>query len=410
MSRFGQGTFLLLLPALAFAQITANTVTVTVSQTAAAQPDTAIFSVTVMSGIDKNFSDILAALQGSGITAANFVDLSSTTITVINPGSQPAAGLQPQLSWGFQLSVPLSKSKDTTAALSTLTQNLPQNNSGLSLTFGLSSTQVSNQAANCNLTDLVATAHTQAQQLTSAAGLVAGMIQSISTSVGPPAACFLTVRFLLGTQLMLMEPASIAVTASRSLAVQPDQVLITLNVSSSLNTGLDDITAALQQAGISGAALLGVNTLQFISGPASQPRLQWTFQLTAPFSNTKDTLATIVAAQQALAKGSGGESLSFYVAGTQVSPQLAAAQTCPEADLVKDAQAQAQTVATAAGVSAGTIMDLAGGTAPTLQPAFRLGSFSDLSGFATFQVGVISNTLLGLAQTCSLTVTFHLQQ
>ena len=404
MSRLGEFALLLVLPALAVAQITANTVTVTASQTSAAQPDTAFFSITVTSGIDKNFSDIIGALQGSGMTAANFVDLSSTTITVINPGSGPAPGPQPQLGWGFQLTVPLSKVKDTTAALTALAQTLPQNNSGLSLTFALSSTRVLGQTANCSPADLIANARTQAQQLTSAAGLVAGMIQSISTSVGPAASCFLTVRFLLGTQLTLMEPGSITVVASRALNVQPDQVSITLNITSGVNTGLDDITAVLQQAGISGATLLGVNTINLFTpgGSGSQPRLEWNFQLIAPLSNTKDTLATIAGAQQAFAKTASGVSVSFFVSGTQVSPQLAAAQTCPQADLVKDAQAQAQTVATAAGVSAGTIMDLGtGSTGP---------AFIAVGSFATLQLGVVSSARLGISSNCSLSVTFHLQQ
>jgi uncharacterized protein YggE len=415
MSRYGQFALLLVLPVLSLAQVTANTVTVTASQSAAAQPDTAIFSVTVMSGIDKNLSDILQALQGSGISAANFVNLYSDMVPVGPqpvPASQPAVTLQVQLGWDFQLTVPLAKVKDTTAALTALAQNIPQNNSGLSVTFQLFQTQASSrQTANCNLADLVASARTQAQQLTSAAGLVPGMIQSISTSVGPNASCFLTVRFLLGTQLMLQEPSSISVLASRSLTVQPDQVLINLNVTSGLNAGLDDITATLQQAGISGATFVGVNTISFFTpGAGSQRQLQWTFSLTAPLSNTKETLAAIGAAQQALAKASTGDSLSFFVSGTQVSSQLAAAQTCPQADLVKDAQAQAQTVATAAGVSVGSIMDLIGTSAPALLPGFRLGDFTAASGFATIQVGAIYTAPLGLASTCSLTVTFHLQQ
>jgi hypothetical protein len=320
-------------------------------------------------------------------------------------GSQPSPAPQPQLGWGFQLTVPLSKVKDTTSALTALAQSIPQNNSGLSLTFQLFDTQASSQqTANCNLADLVANARTQAQQLTSAAGLVPGMIQSISTSVGPAASCFLTVRFLLGTQLMLVEPSSITVVASRARALQPDQVLISLNVSSGLNMGLDDITAALQQAGISGAAFIGVNTQTvFTPGTGSQPRLQWTFRLTAPLSDTKDTLAAIVAAQQALAKASAGPSLSFFVSGTQVSPQLAAAQTCPYSDLVKDAQAQAQAVAIAAGVSAGTILDLGqGNSAPAFVSVLDPFLVGSVSGFQTFQ--------LGLASTCSLSVTFRLQQ
>src|SRR5690349_8203344 len=142
MSRFGSIALLLLLPAWGFAQILGTSVTVTASQTAAPQPDQAVFNISVASGIDKNFGDIVSALQGSGLTAADFVSLYSTTaFTISEVGSQLAPVPQPQLDWAFRLTVPLSKVKDTTAALAALAQSIPQNNSGLSLTFQLFNTQ-----------------------------------------------------------------------------------------------------------------------------------------------------------------------------------------------------------------------------------------------------------------------------
>jgi hypothetical protein len=67
----------LLAPALLFGQLSTNTVSVTASSSSTQQPDQAVFSVTVSSGIDKNLSDILSALSGSGISGANLVSVAS---------------------------------------------------------------------------------------------------------------------------------------------------------------------------------------------------------------------------------------------------------------------------------------------------------------------------------------------
>jgi hypothetical protein len=51
----------LIAPALLFGQPTSNVVSVTVSNPSNAQPDQAVFILTVNSGIDKNLSDIVGA-------------------------------------------------------------------------------------------------------------------------------------------------------------------------------------------------------------------------------------------------------------------------------------------------------------------------------------------------------------
>jgi hypothetical protein len=48
---------------------------VTASQSATAQPDEAVFAVTVTAGIDKSLNNIVAAVSGIGITAANLVQI-----------------------------------------------------------------------------------------------------------------------------------------------------------------------------------------------------------------------------------------------------------------------------------------------------------------------------------------------
>ena len=161
-------------PAL-FAQLESNTITVFASQGASLQPDQAVFGVTVQSGLSTGLSDVLAALQGSGITQANFASVST---------SQSAFGV-PALQWLFSLPVPLSKMKDTVTLLTNLVTSVAQNNSGLTLSFTVQGTHVSASAAEaqtCSISALLSNAQTQAQNLASAAGLVVGRILAMSST------------------------------------------------------------------------------------------------------------------------------------------------------------------------------------------------------------------------------------
>src|SRR6516225_8146124 len=116
--------FLLLQAAPLLAQISSNTVTVTASQSSTAQPDEAIFSVAVSSGTDKSLDDVVSAVSGVGITAANLVTVNTASASVFNTiGAPPPPGLLgPQ--WVFQLVVRFSKLKDTTAALTALQKSI----------------------------------------------------------------------------------------------------------------------------------------------------------------------------------------------------------------------------------------------------------------------------------------------
>jgi len=50
------------------AQLANNTVTVTASQSSPVQPDEAVFSQTVSSGVDKSLDDVVASVAGLGIS------------------------------------------------------------------------------------------------------------------------------------------------------------------------------------------------------------------------------------------------------------------------------------------------------------------------------------------------------
>jgi uncharacterized protein YggE len=202
--------------ALVYGQLESNTITVTASRPTALQADLAVFGVTVQSGLTTNLNDVIAALQGAGITQSNFQSVSTVQQFALNPPSS-------MLQWVFSLSVPFSKMKDTVALLTNLEASITQNNSGLTLSFAVEGTQVSTQALQsqaCVVSDLITQAQTQAQTIAGAAGLfvgrilamsgnteivvpnnapvvpgLVGLVLSPSISVAPP--CVVTIKFAL---------------------------------------------------------------------------------------------------------------------------------------------------------------------------------------------------------------------
>ena len=182
-----------------FGQLDSNSVTVTASRDSTQTPDQVGISVRVTSPVNTSLDDVLAALAGSGITAANFSSLYGVPIflNVVGSNQQP----MPALEWDFRLIVPFSKLKDTLATLTSLQQSLAKKNSGLTVDFSVSGTSASSTPG-CLLSDLIADGKVQAQKLASAAGLSVGsvlaMSQFVSTANGvtaPP--CSLTIKFAL---------------------------------------------------------------------------------------------------------------------------------------------------------------------------------------------------------------------
>ena len=205
---------------LAFAQLDSNSVTVTASRNTSLQADQVVFGVFVDSGLNSTLDDILAAVRGAGITAANFAGVSMSAAPIFTgPSPVPQA---PMLEWAFGLAVPFSKMKDTVTLLAGLQQSIPQKSNGLTLFFQVQGTQISQQlqqSQTCVLTDLISDARSQAQKLGDAAGLSVGTILAVSSftatttpgpipvsrfsstnaafgSFGP--ACSVTVKFALG--------------------------------------------------------------------------------------------------------------------------------------------------------------------------------------------------------------------
>jgi hypothetical protein len=177
-------------PFLISAQTDSNSITVTASRNPNLQADQIVFGVSVISGLNATFDDVLGALQGSGIALANFTGVTTGPyygIGVPQPASDPnpvtPAAPAPTLQWSFILPVPLSKIKDTIGTLTTVQQNVAKKNNWLTVTFQVQGTQVSAQSQQsqaCALSDLIADARAQAQKLADAAGMGVGVILAMS--------------------------------------------------------------------------------------------------------------------------------------------------------------------------------------------------------------------------------------
>ncbi len=164
---------------LAFAQLDSNSITVTASNNPTLQPDQAVFSLVVQSGLNTSFNDVLTALQPAGITASNFSGINSQSLNLLPPLNSTS------LYWYFNLPVPLTNTKATVSSLTTLQQNVAAQKNGLTLSFSISGTQISQQLAQsqtCSLSTLITNATTQAQNLAAAGGFNLGAILALSTS------------------------------------------------------------------------------------------------------------------------------------------------------------------------------------------------------------------------------------
>ena len=218
-------------------------------------------------------------------------------------------------------------------------------------------------------------------------------------------ALFLAAAPLLFGQL---DTNTVSVRASRSIAVQPDQAVFAVSVSAPLDAGFNDVIAALQGTGITAAQFSGLAVSQVT--PSIQFRLAWRFVLPVPLAGMKDEVASLTAAQQALVKKQSVFGLSFYVAGTQASPELLAGQSCSKSDLIADATSQARVLSAAGGFSLGPILSMSdvGGvagaawvpTASLVSGDFAAGS---LASFLLFTPVPLTSPVVS----CSLTVKFR---
>jgi uncharacterized protein YggE len=387
----------ILSPALLCAQtsLTAtNSVTVTAAEASTAQPSEAIFLITVNSPFATSVSDVEASVSSLGITQSGLLTVSTTSPSL--------------LAWTFQLITPFSNQKATAAALAALQNGIAQNNSGLSLSFSVSSYGAS--VTSCNLSSLVANAQSQAQTLAAAAGQSLGNIVGITSAVSNAGlnTCSMIVKFALGFQYFESPPAITIIATQTANTPPPDQAAVTVLVNSGPTTALDDVNSALQTAGIGGATLMAVNTVTNYTTSGNQPQasILWSFGLTTPISKLGTLLGQLSTAVQTFQNQDPTLSLSFYVASASSSQPV----SCQEPSLLAMAQTQAQQVAAAAGVHAGAVLSL---TTPSLPQApnydiFQQGSFTTSTTSTTSSTspaGVVSSP----STFCTMNAQFQLQ-
>ncbi|HUA57297.1 MAG TPA: SIMPL domain-containing protein [Verrucomicrobiae bacterium] len=192
--------WLLILPLALWAQLDDNTVTVTASRTLPAlQPDQAVFTVYVITPATATLDDAVAAVAGTGITAANLSG-------IVNLGVPPPPGstsANPSTEWFFALTVPLASLGSTVSSLQTAGAGALQVNYSVSA-------QVSPQlqaTQQCAYTALVGDARAQAQSLAMTAGAALGPILSVSdgSSIGVQTIAYLSGVF---SQSYVAAPAS----------------------------------------------------------------------------------------------------------------------------------------------------------------------------------------------------------
>jgi uncharacterized protein YggE len=185
-----------------------------------------------------------------------------------------------------------------------------------------------------------------------------------------------------------LESNSVTVTASQSVNLQPDQVLFAVYVKG----------VGITSANFSGVTSAAAGQLSICAGLPPAPTDQWAFGLPVPFAQMKATVTALSSLQQSIAQTNSGFTLSFAVQSAQVSTSLLQSQACNIAGLISDATAQAQKLATAAGLNLGSILAMSSSTSSPVAnnsvPVAVLGTFSSIGG----------TTL----QSCALTVKFGL--
>jgi hypothetical protein len=200
-----------------------------------------------------------------------------------------------------------------------------------------------------------------------------------------------------------LDSNSVTVTASRNTTIQADQVVFAVAVDTPMDVSLNDVVAALQNAGITLSNFAGVRTPQgfnpFPGQPALPAQIEWTLAIPVTISKLTDTAAALKTLQQSVPSANKGWTISSAVQGTQVSLPLQQSQVCSIPDLIADARVQAQKLATAAGMTLGNVLAMSSGTS-AVQPG---GGVYVASGISSF---LGSPTL---PQICSATVKFALR-
>ncbi|MBZ5609108.1 MAG: SIMPL domain-containing protein [Acidobacteriia bacterium] len=191
-----------------------------------------------------------------------------------------------------------------------------------------------------------------------------------------------------------LETDTVTITASRQVALVPDQAVFFVTVTTGEDAGLDQALALVQGTGITAANLNSVYSYE--------RGLQWSFTLAVPFSKIASTIAALTGGQKGTSRA-----VDFTIQGTQVSDEARQSQPCKTADLISDAQTQAQKLADSAGFTIGPVLALSdAGTSPVPN---AVAAFSFIAFYPV--VGILYSTQPPPSPiNCAATVKFRLQR
>ena len=138
----------------------------------------------------------------------------------------------------------------------------------------------------------------------------------------------------------------VTITVSRQLSVQPDEVSVTVYVTSPPDQTLDQVLAALKGTKIQAADLSNFYT--------QGTTLLWSFTPVLPFSDMKSVLPALESLKVGAPVG-----VDTYYVNTTVSAAATALQQCPYPALINDARLQGGKLAAAVGGTVGPIVSIA---------------------------------------------------
>ena len=113
---------------------------------------------------------------------------------------------------------------------------------------------------------------------------------------------------------------TVTVTASQTSTAQPDEAVISVDVSSGADKTLDYVVAAVSGVGITAADLVGIANSAYNSGLPTTAFLDWGFQLVVPISKLKATMAALTALEKTISQNSV-LTLDYTMRGTRASGQ-----------------------------------------------------------------------------------------
>jgi len=158
-------------------------------------------------------------------------------------------------------------------------------------------------------------------------------------------------------QQLNLDANSIVVTTTKSAVLTPTEVTFMITANVDLTLPLSQVLAAVD-FGLTADNLVGVNSYPMppyppYGGVPTTSRINYTFRLSAPFSNLKDTLDKL---EKLRKSADTGIDLSYATA--TVGPSQAAVQAAHDSalpDLMADAKKRAQAIASAAQLKLGAI-------------------------------------------------------